>query len=391
MTTLRMKNFAKSTLADNLPAEATVLHIKVGDGSFFPLDGPFRAVIWGSQFTTAVDDPNREIVTLEYLSSDFFSAIRQEEDTDVSEWSVGDKIAHVLTAGKLLELEAIIPSADAQAAWSAKQDALIPGVDFVQPGSLATKAPLNSPNFTGTPVVPTAATITNTQQAASTAFVQNVISQLIGQAPETLNQISELATALADDPNFATTVAASIGSKVTANAGIVGGTHTKITYDAKGLITGGSDATTADIPDSNNRRYLTEAEKIILDNTAGINSGDQSKEGVPGLKQTDSPEFADVAITSLTVDATLGNTAKSIKSYLLSLWNKLSVHLAILNGNPHGTTAVQVGAEPALGNPDVDGMVMSSTAAGARFWIANTGSGTSPAAKIYNQQTYGGF
>ncbi len=38
--------------------------------------------------------------------------------------------------------------------------------------------------------------------------------------------------------------------------------------------------------------------------------------------------------------------------------------------NPHSTTAAQVGAEPALGNPAADGYVLSSTAVGVRSWIA---------------------
>jgi microcystin-dependent protein len=45
------------------------------------------------------------------------------------------------------------------------------------------------------------------------------------------------------------------------NAGITAGTKTKITYDAKGLVTGGTDATTADITDTTDKRYCTEAEK----------------------------------------------------------------------------------------------------------------------------------
>ena len=38
-------------------------------------------------------------------------------------------------------------------------------------------------------------------------------------------------------------------SKVAANQAIAGATHTKITYDSKGLVTGGSDLTVSDIPD----------------------------------------------------------------------------------------------------------------------------------------------
>ena len=41
-----------------------------------------------------------------------------------------------------------------------------------------------------------------------------------------------------------------------ANSSITGATKTKITYDAKGLVTAGADATTADIADSTNKRYV---------------------------------------------------------------------------------------------------------------------------------------
>ena len=37
--------------------------------------------------------------------------------------------------------------------------------------------------------------------------------------------------------------------------------------------------------------------------------------------------------------------------------------------NPHSVTAVQAGAEPALGNPANDGYVLSSTTAGVRSWV----------------------
>jgi hypothetical protein len=50
--------------------------------------------------------------------------------------------------------------------------------------------------------------------------------------------------------------------KVIGNAVITGATKTKITYDAKGLVTAGADATTADIADSTNKRYITDAERV---------------------------------------------------------------------------------------------------------------------------------
>lgn len=44
-------------------------------------------------------------------------------------------------------------------------------------------------------------------------------------------------------------VASAISGKVAANAAITGATHTKITYDSKGLVTGGTNLAVADLPD----------------------------------------------------------------------------------------------------------------------------------------------
>jgi hypothetical protein len=75
--------------------------------------------------------------------------------------------------------------------------------------------------------------------------------------------------------------AASAGTDYVApNASITGATKTKITYDAKGLVTGGADTTTADIADSTDRRYVTDAEEAILDNTSGVNTGDETASGI---------------------------------------------------------------------------------------------------------------
>lgn len=74
--------------------------------------------------------------------------------------------------------------------------------------------------------------------------VDNKISALVDSAPETLDTLNELAAALGDDPSFATTVTNSIATKVVKNTDITAGTNTKITYDTKGLVTGGSTPTT---------------------------------------------------------------------------------------------------------------------------------------------------
>jgi hypothetical protein len=67
-----------------------------------------------------------------------------------------------------------------------------------------------------------------------------------------------------------------LDGKVDENAAITGATKTKITYDAKGLVTVGADATTADIADSINKRYVTDAQATVIGNTSGTNTGDNA-------------------------------------------------------------------------------------------------------------------
>jgi hypothetical protein len=67
-----------------------------------------------------------------------------------------------------------------------------------------------------------------------------------------------------------------LNAKVTSNTAITGATKTKITYDAKGLVTSGADATTADIAASTDKNYVTDAQLTVIGNTSGTNSGDVS-------------------------------------------------------------------------------------------------------------------
>lgn len=64
----------------------------------------------------------------------------------------------------------------------------------------------NNAALTGVPTAPTAAPGTNTTQLANTAFVQAAIAALVASSPAALDTLNELAAALGNDPNFATTV-----------------------------------------------------------------------------------------------------------------------------------------------------------------------------------------
>lgn len=54
----------------------------------------------------------------------------------------------------------------------------------------------------------------NKSLGATKKYVDNSVAGIVDSAPETLNTLKELSTALGDDPNFATTVATNIGKKV---------------------------------------------------------------------------------------------------------------------------------------------------------------------------------
>ncbi|HEC4694657.1 TPA: prophage tail fiber N-terminal domain-containing protein [Escherichia coli] len=80
-------------------------------------------------------------------------------------------------------------------------------------GETNKKAPLNSPALTGTPTTPTARQGTNNTQIASTAYVMAAIAALVDSSPDALNTLNELAAALGNDPNFATTMTSALADK----------------------------------------------------------------------------------------------------------------------------------------------------------------------------------
>ncbi|MGT5871436.1 phage tail-collar fiber domain-containing protein [Escherichia coli] len=88
------------------------------------------------------------------------------------------------------------------------------------------KAPLASPALTGTPTAPTAAPGTNSTQISTTAFVQAALAALVNSSPAVLDTLGELAGALGNDPNFATTMANALGLKAPLDSPALTGTPT---------------------------------------------------------------------------------------------------------------------------------------------------------------------
>lgn len=106
--------------------------------------------------------------------------------------------------------------------------------------------------LTGIPTAPTADSGNSTTQIATTAFVSTAISNLVDTAPGTLDTLNELAAALGDDANFATTVTNSLATKAPLNLTInpqTGTTYTFALSDSGKLVTASnSSAQTYSIP-----------------------------------------------------------------------------------------------------------------------------------------------
>lgn len=78
---------------------------------------------------------------------------------------------------------------------------------------LQLKANKHSPNFTGNPTSPKPPKDSNDTSISTTSWVRDAIAELVGSSPETLNTLAELAEALGNDPNFATTITEELAQK----------------------------------------------------------------------------------------------------------------------------------------------------------------------------------
>ena len=156
-------------------------------------------------------------------------------------------------------------------------------------------------------------------------------------------------------------------SFVSVNTAITAGTKTKITYDTKGLITSATDATTADITEAEDKNYVSDTQLIVLGNTSGINSGDETNtsiksllgvasSGVDGyLKGTDFTEFnskqaADATLTALAgLDSLAGFVVESAPdTFTKRTISGTSNNILVSNGDGvDGNIVINIGSDVA--------------------------------------------
>ncbi|HBE5783643.1 phage tail protein [Escherichia fergusonii] len=243
-----------------------------------------------------------------------------------------------------------------------------------------TKAPIESPNLTGTPTAPTAAQGTNNTQIATTAYVRAAISALVGSSPEALDTLNELAEALGNDPNFATTMTNALAGKqpldatLTALAGLPTGANKlpyftgKDTVAQTDLTSVGRDilaksSTQAIIQYLGLRELGTSGEKIPLLSTANTWSARQTfNGGITG------------ALTGNADTATKLKTARNINGVRFDGSADININTLVSRGrvtalgaNAQGTSGIQLYEAYNNGYPSSYGNVLhikGATAAG---------------------------
>ncbi|ENA5027815.1 tail fiber protein [Escherichia coli] len=246
--------------------------------------------------------------------------------------------------------------------------------------ALALKAPLASPALTGIPTAPTAAQGTNNTQIATTAYVRAAISALVGSSPEALDTLNELAAALGNDPNFATTMTNALAGKqpldatLTALAALATGANKlpyftgKDTVAQTDLTSVGRDilaktSTQAVIQYLGLRELGTSGEKIPLLSTANTWSARQSfNGGITG------------ALTGNADTATKLKTARNINGVRFDGSADININTLVSRGrvtaleaNAQGTSGIQLYEAYNNGYPSTYGNVLhlkGATAAG---------------------------
>ncbi len=140
---------------------------------------------------------------------------------------------------------------------------------------------------------------------------------------------TDAATAAANAKSAADAAQKTASAAVVANTAITGGTKTKITYDAKGLVTGGSDLTAADIPAG------------LIKNGTNVTVSRDATTGVVTISSADTkytlPAATDKVLGGVMVDTAMSDTSTN------PVQNKVA-NAAIADAKKAGTDAATAAA-----------------------------------------------
>jgi len=172
----------------------------------------------------------------------------------------------------------------------------------------------SSPAFTGNPTAPTQTSTNDSTRIATTAFVQNRIDEIIGNAGSTLDTLGELSASLSDDQDALTSLTTTVGTKLAKSSNLSDLTNASTARTNLGL---GTAATT------NSTAYATAAQGALADSAL------QSLGSVTG--HTDVTSAGSGAIITSEERTKLSGIATGAEVNVQSDWNASSGDALILN------------------------------------------------------------
>jgi hypothetical protein len=133
--------------------------------------------------------------------------------TDLSDHELDTSNVHGIVDTSLLATTSYVDTAESDAITTANNysDSLASNYDPAGSASAAQSAAESYADGLASNYDPAGSA--STAQSNAESYTDTAIGNLVDTAPSTLDTLNELAAALGDDPNFATTVAASLGNK----------------------------------------------------------------------------------------------------------------------------------------------------------------------------------
>jgi hypothetical protein len=293
-----LKNNAQTTLATLLNASASTA--TVTNAVALPSIVPFLLTIWDREgYPDPSDDTNMEIVQVDFVdlveNKLTFNMVggRGKEGTSAAIHASGEAVANLITAGTLKQIEGVI-------------DGLL--------GALLYKGSVDcssNPNYP--------------EASAGHTYEVSVAGKIGGGSGRAVG-VGDLFVCIAETSasgteeqvggNWTILQAKSAAGYVEANAGIAAATKTKITYDEKGLVTAGDDATTDDIAQGETNRYFTDA---TADTWLSDKTSDDVAEGATNKYYSDS-RVETLLGTKTTDDIAQGDTNKYFTDTTADTW-----------------------------------------------------------------------
>lgn len=238
--------------------------------------GVWRTILHDNNFSTYAQPKDADLTAIAALSGT--SGILKKTAADT--WSL-DTTVYITSEGAPVQSVAgrsgavVLTSTDVGLGSVTNTSDANKPVSTAQQTALDLKANIASPTLTGTPTAPTAVAGTNTTQIATTAFVGTAVANLVASSPSALDTLNELATALGNDPNFATTMTNSLSLKAPLASPTFTGTATIPTLKVSGWTAiGGTADPLAALDIQGTRGSATTSSKIVL---SGYGTTDQAR------------------------------------------------------------------------------------------------------------------